>query len=452
MTRQPVCIVLVGALLLLSTPLVVDCSSEEDAPAAVIVNIEVNLDLFDRNEQCADWAKKGECKTNPQYMMEHCAASCGKKGIAYVKEGEDAAIGAFRFAEEYLLEGDEMDQHEDTIAMVLDVAQFLQEDLPKDFKPPSDILCNNKKPCSAGKLWKRAEQMRKADMHDAAGADLIRALLKTGIEVDFVERCQRTLKWAFGSVSRQREREKREAIEEEKLEQRRQEERQAMEEAKRRKEEYEANFLKFGTEIIQNELQSKASATVGADGNINLDELTKQVKDTFFFNGPQGGNYEETIQFIKKISSNEKSVDVLLIEARCHEMTGNHKLALSAAGRLINQAANYEPWVNDSPRMMAATLGANSAMQLGLSNNALQFYQTVLKFDPEQKRARTQYRGLKKVVKLMGKAEEQVSNRTEKERCFFFFCWRFLALHTISVLIFYKDSKRLQQGSFCSCR
>jgi len=45
----------------------------------------------------------------------------------------------------------------------------------------------NKKsrPCSAGKLWKRAEDMRKADVHDEAGADLIRALLKSGIEVDF---------------------------------------------------------------------------------------------------------------------------------------------------------------------------------------------------------------------------------------------------------------------------
>jgi len=53
-------------------------------------------------------------------------------------------------------------------------------------------------------------------------------------------------------------------------------------------------------------------------------------------------------------------------------------------------------------------LGANAAMQLGLSKNAISFYQTVLKYDPEQDTARLQYRGLKKVVKLMDKAEEQI--------------------------------------------
>ena len=53
-------------------------------------------------------------------------------------------------------------------------------------------------------------------------------------------------------------------------------------------------------------------------------------------------------------------------------------------------------------------LGASAAMHLGLAENALSFYQTVLKFDPEQERARAQYRGLKKVIKLLDKAEDQV--------------------------------------------
>jgi hypothetical protein len=67
-------------------------------------------------------------------------------------------------------------------------------------------------------------------------------------------------------------------------------------------------------------------------------------------------------------------------------------------------------------------LGANSAMQLGLADSALSFYQTVLKFDPEQDRARTQYRGLKKVIKLMDKAEKEV-----RKQCLAFvstFCLR----------------------------
>lgn len=158
------------------------------------------------------------------------------------------------------------------------------------------------------------------------------------------------------------------------------------------------------------ELAAKGTATVGADGTVESNELTSTVIQSFVEAGPQGSNFNETIQVIKRIPGSQKTVEVLLIEARCHEVLGNHKSALSAAGRLIQKAASHnEPWLNDSPRMMAATLGANAAMQLGLSENALSFYQTVLKFDPEQERARKQYRGLKKVVKLLNKAEEQVS-------------------------------------------
>lgn len=74
---------------------------------------------------------------------------------------------------------------------------------------------------------------------------------------------------------------------------------------------------------------------------------------------------------------------------------------------------------------MAATLGANAAMQLGLSDNAISFYQTVLKFDPEQGRARAQYRGLKKVVKLLNKAEEQIQKGyNNKVRCCCWLPWR----------------------------
>merc|ERR1711903_197898 len=113
----------------------------------------------------------------------------------------------------------------------MEVAQKLQEALEaENYQAPKELTHCGKRQCSAGKLWKRAEEMRKADMHDDAGADLIRALLKTGIEVDFIDRCKRSLQWAFGGIQRQRERERREAIEEAKLEARKEEERLAMEE------------------------------------------------------------------------------------------------------------------------------------------------------------------------------------------------------------------------------
>ena len=345
------------------------------------------------------------------YMAENCAASCRREsqpmsGTAYVHEGEDAGIGAFRFAEEYGQE--EVDQ-------IMQVARTLQEELTAEgaeYTAPVELTHCGKRACSAGKLWKRAEEMKKADMHDAAGADYIRSLLKTGIEVDFREACERSLQWALGSIGRQREREQREAAEEARLERRREEERAAVHEAQAREREYEADFSHFGRSL-QASLRETAAAAAGvdADGTVDTDAVAPLIADvvrTFTAQGPQGGDWNATVQAIRKIPRGSKSVAVLLIEARCHERMGHHKEALSAAGSLVKQAADHAPWVNDSPRMMAATLGANAAMQLGLSENALSFYQLVLKFDPEQPRARLQYRGLKKVVKLMNKAEEQV--------------------------------------------
>ena len=40
----------------------------------------VQLDCTDKNEYCADWAKRGECTANPEWMEENCAKSCGKCG------------------------------------------------------------------------------------------------------------------------------------------------------------------------------------------------------------------------------------------------------------------------------------------------------------------------------------------------------------------------------------
>jgi len=398
------------------------------AKAKVIASIEIELNQnanagdSDKNEECSDWATTGECQKNSDFMLSNCALSCNpsRKANVHVFDGDDVGIAAFRFAEEYSTHFDS--DTETQQQKVLEVAKELQDALEaKNYTPPQELTHCGKRRCSAGKLWKRAEEMRKDDMHDDAGADLIRALLKTGIEVDFIQRCQRSLQWAFGSILRQRERERKEVIEEEKLEARRKIEQLAMMEAIERKNEYDADLVKFGNKLQESVAECAAngcSATVGADGTIetetNVEDLILNIKRTFVENGPQGGNWDATIELMKKIRPSDKTVDILLIEARCHEIKGNYKSALSAAGRLISKATSYTSWKNDEPRMIAATLGANAGMQLGLSENALSFYQTVLKFDPEQERARKQYRGLKKVVKLMGKAEEQIQKGYNK--------------------------------------
>merc|ERR1719491_2377398 len=281
---------LVFALLLVQSNS--DLTTGDDEIETVITSVKVNLPTSDdKEERGSEWAKEGECEANSGYMLDNCSSSCGqiaglyKTSPAFILEGDDAAAAAFRYAEKHagLYKNDIM-----PTATVLEVAHMMQSKLTdehSEYVPPRDITHCGKKKCSAGKLWKRAESFRKEDMHDAAGADLIRALMRTGTEVDFKEKCHNLMLWAFGSVRRQREREAREA--EAELEKRREEERAAMAEAEERKKVYEANFVKFG-ESLKNggEVAETCETTINADGT--EEEVCNQhigsVIDTFTLN------------------------------------------------------------------------------------------------------------------------------------------------------------------------
>ena len=214
--------------------------------------------IENKNAKCEEWAASGECEANPDYMMENCAKACGtgdenkpeEEGsdddddeeepappkmvsrVAMVYRGEDASVGAFRFAEEFA------DVYKDLTAdQVLDVARRLEEvSEERSYRHPEELThCESGgkvRPCSAGKLWKRSEEMKGAGMYDTAGADLIRALLKKGLETDFVQKCHGSLERSLQGIHTQRERERRQKEEELKQQLRLEEEQQAMEEAK----------------------------------------------------------------------------------------------------------------------------------------------------------------------------------------------------------------------------
>lgn len=135
-TRSPLAM-LASAAALIVLALVVGTTTAADTTASstdefeLVTSIEVNLPVQkrrrrkktssaageDQHEQCPEWAAQGECEANPGYMLESCAASCSPtdedeeeedepaevipKGRAFVYQGDDAAIGAFRFAEQY---------------------------------------------------------------------------------------------------------------------------------------------------------------------------------------------------------------------------------------------------------------------------------------------------------------------------------------------------------------
>lgn len=122
------------------------------------------------------------------------------------------------------------------------------------------------------------------------------------------------------------------------------------------------------------------------------------------------GQWESALNLVAQIPREErqKNARVALLEARCHQQLGHHSNAQRAAARVIQNAASYGSWKRGEPRMMAVNLGANAAMELGNSEKALKFYKTVLKYDPDQKAVRAQYKKLKFVVSLLDDAEKQL--------------------------------------------
>lgn len=58
---------------------------------------------------------------------------------------------------------------------------------------------------------------------------------------------------------------------------------------------------------------------------------------------------------------------------------------------------------------MAVSLGARATMELGNSDKALKLYKIVLKYDPDQKTVRRQYKALKSFDKVMKKAEDKLT-------------------------------------------
>jgi ShK domain-like len=342
---------LLGFLVVCSCAISSADESESGLPTAV-ASVEIEMPIEDLNESCAEWAQIGECDKNPAFMLENCAVSCDspRQRTAFIADGEDFAVGAIRFSEDFGVQD---------IPFLLQVAKKLL-DASSDYTPPGELthcIAPGKptKPCTAGKLWKRAEDLRKAEIHDEAAADLVRALLKSGIEIDFVENAQRSLSWALQSIQRQRERERKEAEEEAKMEARKQEEMLAMEEAAYRKKEYEhafGDFFKRVATSASNESNSAASADMEADGTVttevNEEGLVQKVKEFFMGSTDILESCESALQLIKKIPLGEKSVDVLLIESRCYELQGKHKSAMSSAGKLINKASSYGSLPNDS--------------------------------------------------------------------------------------------------------
>jgi len=163
-----------------------------------------------------------------------------------------------------------------------------------------------------------------------------------------------------------------------------------------------------GVEAITAEMKAEAEAAI-------VDAMRMQKKVAAFEEVYMSHKWEAALESVQTIPNQQRNATVLLMAARIFSKLGKHNAALTAAAQVVTRTATYSSWKRGQPRMMAATLAANTAMEIGSSKQALKIYSTVLKYDPDQKQVRDQYRGLKKVVKLLKQADDEMEKGFNKK-------------------------------------
>jgi len=334
--------------------------------------------------------------------------------VAELFEEEDGAVAALRFVERYSDAVERAMQYEEddkdlVVKIMLDIASIVNEKVAKVAEPITHI-CKGGKKCTAAKLLKRGQDSGGAGMYDEMAFDMLRALAKKNtLEAAFVNKLEVKLKSALNGLNSQRKKEEKEREEELLEEKRREEEAASVKEVERRKMEEESDWRNFEAKLDANAY----GIQVNADGTtVDHADYYRSLFESFSVKK----NYTATVEILASFPPNVKKSDAIwLIQARSNFLLGDFTAALHAAGVLVQNAASHSSWERGEERLMAVNLGANAAMVLGKTDSAKKFYQAVLKFDPDNKEVRKQYKLLKDVIKIMSKAEKQIVDGYNKK-------------------------------------
>lgn len=163
----------------------------------------------------------------------------GGVGEAYVEHGEDMAIGAFRFCEDYKVED---------VALALEVTKKLQAKMPSDYQIPKEFVLK-----TAMRYVRAAKELVKDGFYDEAGHCVLRALLRPGLDDATRAKLLPHLERAFKHLSLQRKREDKEREQAEQLEARQLIEEEAAKEAEAERERDEDDWKAFARQRIVEE-------------------------------------------------------------------------------------------------------------------------------------------------------------------------------------------------------
>jgi tetratricopeptide (TPR) repeat protein len=122
-------------------------------------------------------------------------------------------------------------------------------------------------------------------------------------------------------------------------------------------------------------------------------------------------SYPEAMTILRKIQEEaprSRNATRMLLQAQVHTELHEWTETVKECKRTLSVSKKRGKWKAHEPRMIAVTLGARAAMEMGDSEKALDFYRTVLKNDPENDKVEKDYAKMRNLLKLLVKADKHL--------------------------------------------
>lgn len=212
----------------------VDAAEDDDIMAELLAE-QKSLEEEKRRQQ----QRQAESEQRPESEAKEASDDVGGEvdvvlrvqtqfGIdAALRMGEDAAASTVRLAEKLNQGGSSIERHIDPL---IDLAKFIGEKAPPEFSPPSELKLR-----TAGAHKRRAKEHRASGDHDAEAADVLRALMRPGLDIDIINQLRTLFNAAMQSLPQQRKQEAKEEADAAKVEARTKMEEEALAEALERR-------------------------------------------------------------------------------------------------------------------------------------------------------------------------------------------------------------------------
>jgi tetratricopeptide (TPR) repeat protein len=160
------------------------------------------------------------------------------------------------------------------------------------------------------------------------------------------------------------------------------------------------------TRAVQKDGSLMQQAQHGLEKSMRMLRLQHDVEVAY-----DNQSWPEAMVLLRKIQEDaprSRNATRMLLQAHVHTELHEWMETVKECQRTLSVSKKRGKWKDHEPRMIAVTLGARAAMEMGSSEKALDFYRAVLKNDPENTKVEKAYARMRTLLKLLDKAEKHL--------------------------------------------